>query len=54
MWVMDLKRSRDGFAKHCARRPDIRNGRKIPQHRVQPLFHVLGDAVEQEGRGFAA
>ena len=54
MRVKDLKRSRDGLRKHLARRPDIGGIGKIPHHRVQPLVHVLRDAVEQEGRRPAA
>ena len=33
---------------------DVGRGLEFPQHRVQPLRHILGDAIEQEGRGLAA
>ena len=31
------------------RRPDIGDIGEIAQHRLQALFHILADAVEQEG-----
>ena len=39
-----------GLAQQRARRPDFGGIGKLPRHRGQPLFHVLGDAVEQERR----
>ena len=36
------------LAEQFARRPDFRDVDKIPQHRMQPFFHVLDDAIEQE------
>ena len=38
-------------SQHRARRPDLRDLSKIPQHRVQAFFHVFSDAVEQERGG---
>jgi hypothetical protein len=37
-------------SQQLTRRPDIRDIGKFPQHGVQPLRDILGNAVEQEGR----
>jgi hypothetical protein len=37
-----------------ARRADIGSIFEFPQHRLQAFRHVLGDAIEQEGRGPSA
>ena len=36
------------LSQQLARRPDFGDVGKIPHHRLQPLLHVLRDAIEQE------
>jgi hypothetical protein len=45
-----MKAPRERIAKLIARRSHLGRGVEIPQHGVQTLGHVLGDAIEQEGR----
>ena len=45
-----LEAIRDRLSQQFARRPDIGDIGKIPHHRLQPLFHILPDAIEQERR----
>src|ERR1700738_275282 len=39
------------LSQQFARRPDVGDVGKLPQYRVQPLFHIFRNAVEQKGRG---